>query len=137
MDTEATSEATGGASSLPGECPGARLKGLVADLAGLVARPDAEWRGELVARLGHVRTLLADEASGPADWLQARRSTLVRERDALLDRVDDTRLVVLGADDLDQALHAVQRLVARVRHHLQRVSDVAWDEVEYEVGGSE
>lgn len=110
---------------------------LVAGLEHLAGQPPQAWRAEFVDRLALVRTLLAEESPGPADWLQSRRSMLLRERNALLDRITATRLGVLAADDVDRVIHDVQRLAACVRRHLQKVSDVAWDEVEFEVGGSE
>lgn len=112
------------------------LARLVDGLEELAAQPPEVWRGELRARLAQVRTLLAEESPGPDDWLQARRSTVLRERNALLDRVTATRRQVL-VDDVDRAAYEVRRLAACVRRHLQRVNDVVWDEVEFEVGGSE
>lgn len=106
-------------------------------LEGLSGEPAYVWRRVLLERLDRTRTLLATESRGPDDWLQARRSTLMRERNALLDRITVTRHRVIGEEDVDRVAYEVRRLAARVRRHLQRVSDVAWDEVEFEVGGSE
>ena len=45
---------------------------------------------------------------------------------------------VLQTPPTSQALRRdLQRLVADVAHHLQRLHDLAYDEVEYELGGSE
>ncbi|MBE7324058.1 hypothetical protein IEQ44_05280 [Nocardioides sp. Y6] len=110
---------------------------LVAGLEGLSGRPPKVWRRELLDRLDRTRTLLVEESQGPDDWLQARRSSLLRERNSLLDRITLTRHRVIGTDDVDRVAYDVRRLAACLRRHLQRVNDVAWDEVELEVGGSE
>lgn len=61
----------------------------------------------------------------------ARRAAHLRERDALLARL--TALRDRGPDTSDE----VRRLGADVDHHLQRGRDLAWDDVELELGGSE
>lgn len=135
MGTEPTSS---GGTPRPGGGQGTdALDALVADLEDLAARPPHVWRRELLERLDRARTLLASESREPDDWLQARRSTLLRERNALLDRITVTRHRVMGEEDVDRVAYDVRRLAACLRRHLQRVSDVAWDEVEFEVGGSD
>lgn len=135
MGTEPTSS---GGTPRPGDGQGTdALDALVADLEDLAARPPHIWRRELLERLDRARTLLASESREPDDWLQARRSTLLRERNALLDRITVTRHRVMGEEDVDRVAYDVRRLAACLRRHLQRVSDVAWDEVEFEVGGSD
>ena len=83
--------------------------------------------------LRRLEALLLDEPAGPDDWLQARRACVLRERDRLRDRVRTLRAQGPAA----VAPTELRRLEADVAHHLQRVSDLAYDEVEFEVGGSE
>jgi hypothetical protein len=63
--------------------------------------------------------------------LDARRTGHLRERDALLARVAALRATPSASHE---ALH---RLAVDVDHHLQRRRDLAWDDVELELGGSE
>ncbi|GGD12706.1 hypothetical protein [Nocardioides daphniae] len=109
----------------------------IADLDRLADGPLGVWRATLLARLDEVRELLVVESPGPVDWLEARRSVAVRERNVLLDRLTVQRHQVLGVEDVDRTSYEVRRLVADVRRHLQRLHDIAYDEVEFEAGGSE
>ena len=62
---------------------------------------------------------------------------MLRERNALLARLGTLGPQVLEHPDTD-AVHAdVQRLLVDVGHHAQRLHDLAYDEVELELGGSE
>ncbi|GAA1477578.1 hypothetical protein GCM10009623_20240 [Nocardioides aestuarii] len=60
----------------------------------------------------------------------ARRASHLRERDALLARLAAVR-------EGDSSPEALRRLGTDVDHHLQRGRDLAWDDVELELGGSE
>lgn len=88
--------------------------------------------------LSQLRELLSAEAAAPYDgWLSHRGDGLRRERAALLDRL--SRLRHHWQQEPDSCdLHAeLRRLVVDVEHHLQRRRDLAWDEVQLELGGSE
>lgn len=95
------------------------------------------WRWSVLESMMTARGLLVDESAMPDDWLADRRSTAMRERNALLDRMSALRLRVIADRDVDQVAHELRRLVVDVRHHLQRVHDLAYDTVSEEVGGSE
>lgn len=84
-------------------------------------------------RLDQLRDRLIRFAPVPAHdpAVVARRASHLRERDALLARLAAVRA---GGDDSPAAL---QRLGADIDHHLQRGRDLAWDDVELELGGSE
>jgi len=93
----------------------------------------------------HTRLLLADlrdrlvsEDAGPDDgWLAARGAGMLRERDALLARIGAVGTQVVLDPGAGAVRSALTRLVVDVEHHLQRRRDLAWDEVELELGGSE
>jgi hypothetical protein len=84
-------------------------------------------------RLDQLRERLLRFAPAPADdpAVLARRASHLRERDALLARLTAVRT---GGDVSPEAL---RRLGMDVDHHLQRGRDLAWDDVELELGGSE
>ena len=74
----------------------------------------------------------------PADgWLAARGGATLRERSALLTRLNSLGEQVLVEADPERVAVDVRRLINDVQHHVQRVSDLAYDEVEIELGGSE
>lgn len=88
--------------------------------------------------LGQLRELLSVEAAPPYDgWLSHRSDGLRRERAALLDRVTRLRHHWQQQPDSSDLPAELRRLVVDVEHHLQRRRDLAWDEVQLELGGSE
>jgi hypothetical protein len=96
------------------------------------------WRWTVRQRLAGVRDLLVRETEQADDgWLSARRAGLLRERNALLTRVTVLGKAVLEEADVERVRAALLRLVADVEHHLQRLHDLAYDAVEFELGGSE
>lgn len=99
--------------------------------------PLSIWRWAVLQRMVAVREGLVRESELPHDWLAARRSRVLRERNALLGRMSELRFRVMGDPDVDQANYEMRRLVVDIRHHLQRMHDLAYDEVEGELGGSE
>lgn len=109
----------------------------------LVARPldPAElgrWRWLVRQRMVGVRNALTSETSDPEDGsLAARHHAAQRERSALLARLSALGPQVLEAPDLDPVATELTRLVSDVRHHLQRRTDLAWDDAQLEIGGSE
>ena len=61
---------------------------------------------------------------------------MVRERDALLGRMSDLTPQVQKAGEVD-SLRGAARFPHGCRYHLQRLHDLAYDDVEAEFGGSE
>jgi len=100
--------------------------------------PLGSWRWAVRQQMAGVRDALVAEADNPDEgWLAARNGTLVRERTALLSRLSVLGPQVLESPDVD-AVHAeLLRLLVDISHHVQRVNDLAYDEVELELGGSE
>ncbi len=81
--------------------------------------------------------LLTESPVAVDSWLAARVGHLERERNALL-----TRLAVLGtmlseSTDVEPVRDSFSRLVRDVRHHHQRLNDLAYDALALDVGGSE
>ena len=105
------------------------------------AEPDivtGTWRWKVRQHLAGIRDLLVNQSSWHEDsWLAARGGTVLRERNALLARVSVLGPQVLQNTDVAGLRRDLQRLVTDVAHHLQRLHDLAYDEVEYELGGSE
>ena len=96
------------------------------------------WRWKVRQHLAGIRDLLVNESTWHEDsWLAARGGTVLRERNTLLARVSVLGPQVLQNTDVAGLRRDLQRLVADVAHHLQRLHDLAYDEVEYELGGSE
>ena len=108
----------------------------------LAARPTSDqglgaWRWQLRRQLAPLRDVLVSP-SGPAeDWLAARRGGCQRERTVLVRRLSELGPRVLHDSDLDRLASDVKHLLDDVRHHEQRCNDLAYDEVELELGGSE
>jgi hypothetical protein len=85
-----------------------------------------------------VRERLLREHSPRRDaWLSARASQALRERDALLARLNDLASQVLVTSDVDGLAAQLSRLLVDIDHHGQRLHDLAYDDVELEIGGSE
>ena len=85
-----------------------------------------------------VRDALMNEADHGADgWLAARGVTILRERNALVARLSDLGPAVLESPDVTQVHADLKRLAVEISRHCQRLHDLAYDEVELELGGSE
>lgn len=96
------------------------------------------WRWAVRQRMTAVRGALLREASLADDaWLAARNNTALRERNALLARLSALVPHVLQGPDVGRVRDDLERLVADVEHHVQRLHDLVYDEVELELGGSE
>jgi hypothetical protein len=96
------------------------------------------WRRLVRNRMAGVRDALTCELPRENDaWLAAREQTLRRERDVLLRRLSTLGPVVLEASDIDTVHRDLERLVADLEHHLQRLNDLVYDSVSLELGGSE
>lgn len=96
------------------------------------------WRWTVRQRMAAVRDLLISESAQHQDtWLAARGGLMLRERNSLLGRLSALGPAVLDSPDVEVVRRDVKRLVGDVAHHLQRLHDLAYDEVEIELGGSE
>jgi hypothetical protein len=100
--------------------------------------PLGNWRWVVRQRMGSVRDELLGERAGSKDgWLAARGGAAFRERNALLSRLTELSSQVLESPDIEATRIELKRLVVDVNRHLQRLNDIAYDEVEMEIGGSE
>jgi hypothetical protein len=100
------------------------------------------WRWTMRQKIAAVRDALLEELPpGAGDtsegWLAARGGAAFRERNALLMRLGTLGSRVLEEADVNAVRAEVARVVVDVTHHVQRVHDLAYDEVEIELGGSE
>ena len=121
--------------------------GMTAALQGLEQSLDAprrdgialgNWRWTVRQRMAAVRDALIGEVGNPDDgWLAARGGTAFRERNMLLGRMIDIGPQVLESPDVEAVRIEVKRLLADIGRHMQRLNDLAYDEVELELGGSE
>jgi hypothetical protein len=121
--------------------------GLSAALQGLGRALDAhrrpgvssgQWRWRVRQEMAAVRDALVTETgSGVDGWIVAREGSVLRERNGLLARMGTLGAQVLEHPDPDAVRVELQRLLADVGHHAQRLSDLAYDEVELELGGYE
>jgi hypothetical protein len=117
----------------------ATTPGLLDDLlrAPELGEPGA-WRWNVRRQLVPVREGLLREHSPRRDaWLSARASQALRERDALLARLNDLSSQVLVTTDVAGLAAQLSRLLVDIEHHAQRLHDLAYDNVELEIGGSE
>ena len=70
-------------------------------------------------------------------WLAARGGTAFRERNALLGRLSALVPQVLETPDVEATRLELKRLLSDIRRHVQHLNDLAYDEVELELGGSD
>jgi hypothetical protein len=100
--------------------------------------PAGRWRWTVRQRLAALGEVLTAPADGVGDdWLTARHTGLLRQRTLLLQRLGALNPRVLEHPDLAAVRDEARRLLVDVEHHLQRRRDLAWDEVELDLGGSE
>jgi hypothetical protein len=120
--------------------------GTAAALAGLHRALDAPvtsaetggWRWNVRRQMGPVREAIEREHLDAADgWLSARHGRSARERAALLGRLAAYAPRVLEHPDIDEVRDELKRLLGDLDHYVQRQHDLAYDEVELEIGGSE
>jgi hypothetical protein len=96
------------------------------------------WRWTVRQRMAAVRDALVGEIGDPDDgWLAARGGSAFRERNALLGRMIALGPLVLETPDVEPIRLELKRLLADIARHMQRLNDIAYDEVEMELGGSE
>jgi hypothetical protein len=97
-----------------------------------------EWRWNVRLRLSEVRDALGQPQSRqPEAWLAARAQLSNRDRFQLQARVAVLSAGVLDKLDAASINHQVQRLLADLEHHVQRMHDLVYDSVSLELGGSE
>ena len=100
--------------------------------------PLGQWRWQVRQQMATLRDALVAETGNGADgWTVARQGGMLRERNALLARMGTVGARVLEHPDPDTVRLDVQRLLADVGRHSRRLHDLAYDEVELELGGSE
>jgi len=96
------------------------------------------WRWTVRRQLVPVRDRLIHERPHRYEaWLSARAARTLRERDTLLARLNRLASQVLVAADVETLRSDLRRLLGDINRHFQRLSDLAYDEVEIEIGGSE
>jgi len=98
---------------------------------------EVERRGRLRAALEEVRRSTAPTATRDEAWLAARDDCVRRQARQLGARV----AALLGAVDAAgegprRLLAGAERLLVDLEHHVQRLHDLAYDEVELELGES-
>ena len=100
--------------------------------------PVGNWRWAVRQRLTGVREALASEDCGISNaWLSARNGSALRERHTLVSRVVSLGSDVLERPDTDRLRIELRRLVNDLNRHLQHLSDLAYDDVELELGGED
>jgi hypothetical protein len=98
--------------------------------------PLGNWRWSVRQRLGGVRDALVEENTAANDgWLAARGGQAFRERSALIARLGLLADSALVAPDPEALRHDLRRLIGDIGRHVQRLHDLAYDDVEMEVGG--
>lgn len=103
-----------------------------------LAEPGSQpWRWKLRRSLAGVRDVLEAESWEAGGWLAARAAAGQRDRVALLRRVVDLGPRVLQDPAVDDVIADVKAVLADVVRHGQRAHDLAYEEVEGELGGSE
>jgi hypothetical protein len=100
--------------------------------------PVGQWRWQVRQQMATLRDALVAETGNGADgWTVARQGGMLRERNALLSRIGALGPRVLEHPDPEVVCLDLQRLLVDVGHHAQRLHNLAYDEVELELGGSE
>jgi hypothetical protein len=96
------------------------------------------WRHSVAEHMTFLRDCLTRESPVADDgWLADRSRLLQRERRQLLGRMSALGRRVQQAPEVDPLRQDLKRLLVDVSHHVQRLHDLAYDDVEFEVGGSE
>ena len=96
------------------------------------------WGWLVRQRMSVVKEALTDDAGPAAEaWLAARQGSVLRERKALLAQLAMLGPLVLEGNDRDALRNRLLRLVHDLERHRQRLSDLVYDSVALEFGGSE
>ena len=101
--------------------------------------PLGNWRWLVRQRMAGVRDALVGEAAGSDDgWLAARGGSGVpRAQRAAVPAQQPSAAQILETPDVEATRVELKRLVIDIQRHVQRLNDLAYDEVELELGGSE
>lgn len=103
-----------------------------------IPRRHQAWRVIVRQRMAGIRDALIHEYARSSDaWLAARERHLQRERTRLIARIAVLGNRIIEAPDVEPVREELHRLVNDLEHHSQRVSDLAYDAVSLELGGSE
>ncbi len=119
------------------------MAGLAHAIAGLEQALDKPrrhemWRWLVRHRVARVHEALAGEQAGVADvWLAPRQTALVRERDALLRKLQWLSGEVAESPDVEPVRGELRRLLGDLERHRQKINDLVYDGVAVEIGGSE
>lgn len=98
--------------------------------------PLGNWRWSVRQRLASVREALVEENPTAADgWLAARGGQAFRERGLLIARLSQLADNALTAPDPEALRQDLRRLIGEIGRHVQRLNDLAYDDVELELGG--
>jgi len=98
--------------------------------------PLGNWRWGVRQRLASVRDALVEENPAAADgWLAARGGQAFRERGALIARLGQLADTALTAPDPEVLRQDLRRLIGDIGRYVQRLHDLAYDDVELELGG--
>lgn len=96
------------------------------------------WGWLVRQRMSVVKDALLDDSGRSTEaWLAARQGALLRERNALLAQLAMLGPLVLDGTDPDSLRSRLLRLVHDLERHRQRLSDLVYDSVALELGGSE
>jgi hypothetical protein len=95
--------------------------------------PPSSWRWSVRQEMAGVRDALAAQTPRQrSEWIVARTTSMLRERNELLIRLSTLGKRVLETDAIDELRLEMHRLLADVRRHLQRRRDLADDEIDLE-----
>lgn len=96
------------------------------------------WRWSVRRHLASLRDALVQRGGAERDgWLASRSDSVSREGEQLVGRIRSLGPRVIGDEDVAGVRTELKRLATDISHHLQRRSDLAWEQVEQEYGGSE
>jgi len=100
--------------------------------------PLGNWRWAVRQRLAAVRDALVEENPTASNgWLAARGGQAFRERGTLIARLSALADSALTASDPEALRQDLRRLIGDIGRHVQRLHDLAYDDVEMELGGED
>lgn len=103
-----------------------------------IPRRHQAWRVLVRQRMSGIRDALIRENTRTAEgWLEARGQYLNAERRRLIEQVSRLGSMILEVKDVEPVRDELHRLVQDLEHHNRRVTDLAYDTVSLELGGSE
>ncbi|HEY0773067.1 MAG TPA: hypothetical protein VGD51_03210 [Nocardioidaceae bacterium] len=96
------------------------------------------WRWLVGHRVSSVHDALVSEQGRATDaWLAPRQTSLAREREVLLHKLNRLRGQVADSPDVEPVHSELKRLVSELERHRQKLNDLVYDGVALELGGSE